>query len=168
MKVLFFTSSFCDLNHKEFSKDASGFGYMVRDIMVSMSSKCEVYCITHQITKGYTLNPNINVLKHDKKDVLLSCRISDLFKAIAMFCKARGSLKTRLRNGYYYVNLGSIKKAIDNIKPDIVHIQGLSAGYKPIVELCEKMKIPYLVTLHGLIGLGEVNIKNVPLIERQY
>ena len=168
MKVLIFTASFCDLNYKEFSKDTSGFGYMVRDIMISLTPLCEVDCITHQITQGYRLGGVVNVLKHTKKDVFLSCRITDVFKAIGVFFRVKEGVKSRLRNGYYYINSGSVKKTIKKVKPDIVHIHGLSLGYKPIVELCEKMKVPYVVTLHGIIGLGDVNIKANSYVDREY
>lgn len=168
MKVLFFTASFCDLNHKEFSKDTSGFGYMVKDIMISMADICEAYCATHQVTNGYLLRGGVTILRNTKKDIFLSCRIIDIFKAVAVFFKVKENIRSRLRNGYYYINSGSFKRAIKKVKPDIIHIHGLSMQYKPIIELCEKMKIPYVTTLHGIIGLGDVNIKNVAYIDRWY
>jgi len=51
-------------------------------------------------------------------------------------------------------NNGIIKEFIEGIKPDIIHFHGVVIEYLPLFVLADKMKIPYIVTLHGLNSLN--------------
>ena len=56
---------------------------------------------------------------------------------------------------YYALNAGSIRKTLKQINPDLVHVHGIGSQIKSYFEACEEEEVPYIVTLHGLIGLDK-------------
>ena len=64
-------------------------------------------------------------------------------------------MKSRLRYACYCINKGEFRNAIHRLKPDIVHIHGIGLTTKVFIEVCEEINIPYIVTLHGLIGMND-------------
>ena len=164
MKVVFFAPYIYDKNHPEFCRTASGFGYMVNDILNGVSHFQDIYLVTHQFTGGY--KENYTVCKHTKWDVIKNMHISDFIKGIWHMLFTPAPWRLRLRYLYYYLDSGSIRKCIEKIKPDLVHIHGLTYQTKPILEICDKCHIKYLLTLHGLNGLEKSVI--LPLKEKKY
>lgn len=164
MRVLFFAPYIYDKRHIEFSRTPSGFGYMVKDILCEIIKYNEGFLITHQFTQGYI--DQYQVLKHTKLDTLLNVKLWDICKGIKHMIFAQAPWANRVRYAYYYINSGSVKKCIDSIKPDMIHIHGLTLQTKPIIEMCEKYDYPYIVTLHGLIGLDDST--NAPQADKEY
>ncbi len=164
MKILFFAPYIYDLNHKEFTRTSSGFGYMVNDILKEVSKLQETYLLTHQFTKGYT--ESYIACKHTKFDFIKHIRIKDFYYGLKLFFSFNTPFKNRIRYIYYYLNRGSVEFCFKKINPDIIHIHGLTFQTKPIIELCKKQGYKYIVTLHGLNGLNESI--NLPQIEKDY
>jgi glycosyltransferase involved in cell wall biosynthesis len=135
----------------EFTRNKTGFGMMVREVYQSISEEEEVYLISHVLTAGHEKS----VLKHTISDVLLSAKLSDWRQGILWACKFNQPIKGRIQYFYYCLNKGFVRKTIKTMKPDIVHIHGLSQSTKTYMEVCEELHVPYVVTLHGLIGLND-------------
>lgn len=154
MKVLIATPYIFKKEWPEFTKNRTGFGLMVNDIFESVAENHETYLLSQVITKGHG-----NVLKHTWRDIFVNARLEDWGKAIRYFIEYKQGLRNRLKYSYYALNTGSIRKTIRTIKPDLVHIHGISMQIKPFIDVCKKENVPYIVTLHGLIGLDEsVNV----------
>lgn len=154
MKVLFFSPYIYDPNHSEFAVSASGFGYMVKDILSGVAKHEDVYLITHKFSKGY--KDGYTALRHTKISVLSGLSFHDIVRGIKILFTAKDSLSYKLRYAYYYFNTGAVRKAINEISPDVVHIHGLTLQTKPVIELCEELGCDYIVTLHGLIGVNDI------------
>ena len=150
MKVLIATTYIYKKEWPEFTRNRTGFGIMVNDIFESVSEEADTYLLSQVITKGHG-----NVLKHTWGDVFGSAKLKDWGKGIKCFFGYPQGLKGRIKYFYYALNSGSIRKAIRTIKPDVVHIQGIGAQIKPFIDVCEEEKVPYIVTLHGLIGFDD-------------
>ena len=150
MKVIIATTYIYKKEWPEFSRNRTGFGIMVNDIFESVSEGTETYLVSQVITKGHG-----KVLKHTWGDVFGSSRPKDWGKGFKYFFDYPNGIKGRIKYFYYALNSGSIRKSIRTIKPDVVHIQGIGVQVKPFIEVCEEEKVPYIVTLHGLIGLNE-------------
>ena len=150
MKVLIATTYIYKKEWPEFTRNRTGFGIMVNDIFESVSEEAETYLLSQVITEGHG-----KVLRHTWGDVLGSARPKDLGKGFQYFFGYQQGLKSRIKYFYYALNSGSIRKTIRTIKPDVVHIQGIGAQIKPFIDVCEDEKVPYIVTLHGLIGLDD-------------
>lgn len=150
MKVLIATTYIYKKEWPEFTRNRTGFGIMVNDIFESVSEETDTYLLSQVITQGHG-----KVLKHSWGDVFGSAKIKDWGKGFKYFFGYPQGIKGRVRYFYYGLNSGSIRKAIRSLKPDVVHIHGIGAQIKPFIEVCEDEKVPYIVTLHGLIGLDE-------------
>lgn len=164
MKVLFAVPYLYDPQHDEFCKTSSGYGYMVKDIIDEVSANDDVYVFTHQFTSGY--KEKFNVIKHTKNDVLKALRFKDICTGIEDAVKNSEGINTRLHYLYYQLNKGAFVKVIKGLKPDLVHIHGLTYQTKPFVEVCTEMQCKYMVTLHGLNGISESVI--LPNVEKKY
>lgn len=154
MKVLVLSNFIYDINQPEFNKNACGFGIMVNDIVNAIAENNDVYLLTRAFHSAKQVN-KYNLVAHSKSDFVKSITISNLFKAGIAFFLCREHLRMKLRYAYYNLDMGSVKKAIHEIKPDIVHVHGLSYSTKQYINLLRTLKIPFVVTLHGLIGLDE-------------
>lgn len=75
---------------------------------------------------------------------------------INWFFKVFGYLeKNSLKNLSYYLvtlyNLAHFERAIQTLKPDMIHINGLAIESLPLVEAAIKNEIPFTVTVHGTL-----------------
>ncbi len=153
MKVMFAAPYIYENKYKEFSKNSTGFGYMVRDILNDISETDDIFLVTHQFTCGH--KEKYIILKHTKGDVLRHFKIKDLFRGLYDSLTNHVDISIRLRYLYYFLDKGYFVQAVKDIQPDIVHIHGLTYQTKPYIEACEELRVPYLVTLHGLNGLND-------------
>ncbi len=150
MKVLIATPYIYKQDWPEFTRNRTGFGIMVNDIFESISKDLDVYLLSHVITEGHE-----KVLRHTWGNVFGGAKIKDWGKGFKYFFRYNQGIKGRIRYFYYALNSGSVRKTIKTINPDVVHIQGIGIQTKPFIDVCEEEGIPYIVTLHGLIGLDK-------------
>ena len=157
MKILYATTYIYDERWREFSRNKTGFGKMVNSIISSMNETENVMLVSHVITKGH----DDWILKRTLFDVFSSIRIKDILQGIRWFFRWKQGLKARVQYFYYCVGKGYFAKKIKEIEPDLVHIHGIGFATKVFIEVCEELSLPYLVTLHGLIGIdSSVNISS--------
>lgn len=164
MRVLVATPYFYDTKHKEFSSTSSGFGYMVKDILDAVADQNEVYVFTHQFSDGYF--EKFEVLRHKKSDVIKNIRFMDLISGVKDFMKIRGDFSTSLHYLYYQLDKGDFRRCIEKIRPDIVHIHGLTYQTRPFIEVCNELNQPFIITLHGLNGINDSVL--LPQVEKNY
>ena len=150
MKILIATTYIFRKEWPEFTRNRTGFGLMVNDIFESVSKEIDTYLLSQVITKGHG-----KVLKHTCCDVIKCARPKDWAKGLKYFFSYNQSLKGRAKYFYYALNSGTIRAAIRKIKPDVIHIHGIGAQIKPFIDTIEEEGVPYIVTLHGLIGLDD-------------
>ena len=159
MKVLTMANYLYDSRYPEFQRNKTGYGMMVSEIFKGVSNQTDSSFISHVLTCGHN-----QILKHTISDVIFSAKMADLNNAIKYSKQYGSNYKDRTRYFYYAVNEGYIRKVISQKKPDIVHIHGVGISLMPAISVCENNKIPYLVTLHGLIGLH--SSVNTPLHDK--
>lgn len=100
MKILFFAPYIYDLNHNEFTRTSSGFGYMVNDILKEVSKLQETYLLTHQFTKGY--KESYIACRHTKLDFIKHIQLRDVYCGLKFFFSSKVPFKNRIRYVYYY------------------------------------------------------------------
>ena len=156
MKIMIVAPYIFDNNIFEFTRNKTGFGKMVREIMISVGKLEDVELLTRVIISSKEANRvNYNVLPHTWKMIIKNATIKDWGMGINKFFSTHGGVKNRLRQGFYAIDNGYAREQIKRQKPDIVHIHGLGSITKGYIEVCEKLGIKYALTLHGLIGLDE-------------
>ncbi len=154
MVILFLSPSIYKSEISEFTRNKTGFGMMVREIIENVSSLDETYLLTHAIRKEGKMG-DVTIVSHTWKNIFLSISLKDFLTGIHHSLKFKQKFKDRLRYIYYYLNAGYIRKTIKKLNPDIVHIHGIKYSTKPYIDVCRELRMPFLVTLHGLIGLND-------------
>ena len=164
MKVMIIAPYIYDDNMIEFTKNKTGFGLMVQNIVSSVAELENVVILTRDITKGK--NEKIFKIHSNTCGQFFSnAKLKDWLIGIKAFFANGGTVKDKARHVFYEVDGGYVRKQIQKEKPDIVHIHGIGTITESYIRICEEMKVRYTVTLHGLIGLNDS--VSAPAYEKQ-
>ena len=164
MKVMIIAPYIYDDNMIEFTKNKTGFGLMVQNIVSSVAKLENVVLLTRVITKGKN-EKNFKILSHTWRQFFSNAKLKDWLIGIKAFFANGVTVKDRARHVFYEVDGGYVRKQIQMEKPDIVHIHGIGTITESYIRICEEMKVRYTVTLHGLIGLNDS--VSAPAYEKQ-
>lgn len=164
MKVMIIAPYIYDDNIIEFTKNKTGFGIMVQNIVSSVAELENVILLTRVITKGKN-EKNFKILSHTWGQFFSNAKLKDWLIGIKAFFANGVTVKDRARHVFYEVDGGYVRKQIQKEKPDIVHIHGIGTITESYIRICEEMKVRYTVTLHGLIGLNDS--VSAPAYEKQ-
>lgn len=164
MKVMIIAPYIYDDNIIEFTKNKTGFGIMVQNIVSSVAELENVILLTRVITKGKN-EKNFKILSHTWGQFFSNAKLKDWLIGIKAFFANGVTVKDKARHVFYEVDGGYVRKQIQKEKPDIVHIHGIGTITESYIRICEEMKVRYTVTLHGLIGLN--NSVSAPAYEKQ-
>lgn len=164
MKVMIIAPYIYDDNMIEFTKNKTGFGLMVQNIVSSVAELENVVLLTRVITKGKN-EKNFKILSHTWGQFFSYAKLKDWLIGIKAFFANGVTVKDRARHVFYEVDGGYVRKQIQMEKPDIVHIHGIGTITESYIRICEEMKVRYTVTLHGLIGLNDS--VSAPAYEKQ-
>lgn len=153
-----------DDNMIEFTKNKTGFGLMVQNIVSSVAELENVVLLTRVITKGKN-EKKFKILSHTWGQFFSNAKLKDWLIGIKAFFANGVTVKDKARHVFYEVDGGYVRKQIQKEKPDIVHIHGIGTITESYIRICEEMKVRYTVTLHGLIGLNDS--VSAPAYEKQ-
>lgn len=164
MKVMIIAPYIYDDNIIEFTKNKTGFGIMVQNIVSSVAELENVVLLTRVITKGKN-EKNFKILSHTWGQFFSNAKLKDWLIGIKAFFANGVTVKDKARHVFYEVDGGYVRKQIQKEKPDIVHIHGIGTITESYIRICEEIKVRYTVTLHGLIGLNDS--VSAPAYEKQ-
>ena len=164
MKVMIIAPYIYDDNIIEFTKNKTGFGIMVQNIVSSVAELENVVLLTRVITKEKN-EKNFKILSHTWGQFFSNGKLKDWLIGIKAFFANGVTVKDKARHVFYEVDGGYVRKQIQKEKPDIVHIHGIGTITESYIRICEEMKVRYTVTLHGLIGLNDS--VSAPAYEKQ-
>jgi len=154
LRVLILSKYIYEETKPEFTINKTGFGMMVKDIAESVSKLNNVGLLTRVITNGSELT-KYKIIRHTWKDVFKSFSIRFLSRGIIEGVTSGEDFRNKLKIIYFNIDSGYTKKIVEEFKPDIIHIHGIGESSKSYIDLCNDLNIPYVVTLHGLIGLDD-------------
>ncbi|MEM1484907.1 glycosyltransferase family 4 protein [Oscillospiraceae bacterium PP1C4] len=154
MRILVVAAYISDENVKEFCNPLTGYGYIIRDIANHLGETHDVYLLTRQLIHERQLD-NIHLVRHQLSDTIKNLRLRYVKPAIKSFFRCGGNLYNRFKNAYFFLNGSYLETVIQEIKPDIVHIHGAAYVELPCMLACTRLKVPYVITLHGLVGLNQ-------------
>lgn len=151
MKILFAVPYIYVPDFPEHSKNRAGFGIMVNDIATAVSKAGnEVAVMAHAFGPRRQIN-GFSILENSPWSNILHGRHKGILRRNKTLKTAKVSFKTRLREFYYYLNIGCFEHRIKAEKPDIVHIHGCHSVLSEMMDICKKYNVPFVVTLHGLL-----------------
>lgn len=152
MKILMVTTYLYRPDCPRMSRNRTGFGFMVNDIFDSVGKLEDVSVYT---TSVYTEGCEEGVLPHKISDVIRSARGEDWARGFRYFTRFGNGLKDKARYLAYGLDRGYFEQLIRDLRPDLVHVHSIGYATWGVIESCEKLGMPFLVTLHGLIGLDD-------------
>ncbi len=156
MKIMILAPYIYDKDMPEFSVNKTGLGIMVNDIVKSVAESEDVELLTRVITNAQKKHDGkYKLVSHTWKQIIMSANIGDWLMAIKKFLGTEGRLKDRLRQLFYCLDRGYVRKYIKMSEPDVVHIHGIGSITESYIEICKELQQKYIVTLHGLIGLDD-------------
>lgn len=140
----------------EFSRNMTGFGYMVYDISNSVGQKANVDLLASDSVGDAFQDNNVHFIRRKYIDIVLnifrcvSPRI--LFSLLRKYKLRKG---TALRLLYYWLISGYYSKVIKKGGYDIVHMHSCNLCNEFWIKVCERHKKKYLITLHALNSFSE-------------
>lgn len=151
MKILMIAPYVTINSRLEFSRNKTGFGYMVYDIAKSVGKlvKVDMLC-TDSRGDGFD-DETVTFLKRS-----LLLYIIHLAKSISisivihLYNRYRMQRGTVIRLFYYWMMTGYLSSLLKERKYDIVHIHGCGFDTELWMKVCDKCNQKYVVTLHGL------------------
>ncbi|MBR5315113.1 MAG: glycosyltransferase family 4 protein [Clostridia bacterium] len=155
MKVLILTPRIYEKSLKKFQKNKNGFTMMVSDIAKSLSSFDNVFVASYAFTKEERLSHSLIFVKRTVWQLLKTFSFRYLTKGLRAAVSIKAPLKLRLKYLYYTLSQPFFRSIIQQIRPDVVSIHGISYASEQFIQTCCELKIQYTVTLHGLLGLNE-------------
>lgn len=151
MKVLHFAGYVTIDDDKEFSKNASGYGYMVMEICKSFESKqIEIFILTQSNITNGKVHKNIKLLRRRWIDIFININLRDVLKGIYYLFSKKTELKKIPNIILYHISLGYFRKVIKNHDFDLIHFHGIGDYTCPMIDECYKNNFKFLVTLHGI------------------
>ena len=151
MKVLQFPAYTTIQADKEFSRSATGYGYMTFDIASSIArSGVEVDLLTQvNFTTGKKCG-QVNLLKHSWFNIISNFKLRFLFQSVNQIFRDHIRQKKMPNILLYYLNMGYFEKLVRKNRYDIIHIHGIGYYTIPIIKSCLRNQYSFVVTLHGL------------------
>lgn len=156
MKILMITPYVTINSRKEFTRNKTGFGYMVMDIARAVAKTEEVDVLATD-TRGETFeHEGVHFLSRSLMryvSAIFSClSLSALIKLRKEYWLANASL---IRLVYYWLMSGYLKRIIKKGNYDVVHIHGCSFSTELWLQVCKNCGQKYVVTLHGLNSFSD-------------
>jgi len=150
MKVLHYSEYISIDGDKAFSRNITGYGYMVVDIASYVAKEgIDVDLLTFSGITDAKKYKNVNILKKMWKDIILSINYKDLLIGIVNTFKTipKSDQKRMIMS---YIMFGLFQKVINQNRYDIIHFHGISPANDILMQYCLKNDIKFVVTLHGL------------------
>ena len=156
MKILFIAPYMTNNNVPLLSQCKAGFGYMVYDIAASVAEKQAVEALLFNYRYDRFMADHIGFVGSSwslfLKNITKCC---SPFMPIRLYAKYRMQLRTFVRLCYGWLISGYYKDVIQKGDYDVVHIHGCGFMNEYFIDICKKLKIPFVVTLHGLNSFSD-------------
>lgn len=140
----------------EFSRNKTGFGYMVYDIATSVGALADVEVLASDACYKAFEQEEVRFLGVSYGKILrnLFCcvPISVLF---SLFKKYKMPLGSAIRLVYYWLLSGYVSEVVSTTKYDIVHIHGCGFFTEIWMQVCHRLNQRYIVTLHGFNSFSD-------------
>jgi glycosyltransferase involved in cell wall biosynthesis len=148
VKVFTICNYVTDDDYEQFSRNKTGYGYVVGNIICGLSSIVETAVFTYSGNYNSFSYMGAEIRSNRFFDVLSKTRPLDVWRAIRFLCKQIKHKKEALRVVYSYLALGYLKRESKDF--DTIHVHGCTPNLIPFIKLAVESGKNTLVTLHGL------------------
>jgi glycosyltransferase involved in cell wall biosynthesis len=159
VKILHYSEYVSIDQDTSFTRNLTGYGYMVMDIATSTSIKnTSVDLLTYSGITDEKIYNNVRILQKTWFDIFFAIRLKHCLKALSIVLSRKASLNELVKIAYSYISIGLFQKIIFKNEYDIIHIHGISPTNLPIIEFLLEANIKFVVTLHGLNSFSSIVI----------
>ena len=154
MKILEVTTHVTIDDDSRFTRNRTGFGYMVYDIAkyIAKKEQVDLFCTTI-MTEGVSRD-KLRILRWNWYLLLSSFRFGNIISGLKFINKYPvPGLFLRFRILFFYLLNGYLSKIINDY--DVIHIHGCTPLTEVVLDVCRKIGKKCLVTLHGLNSIGD-------------
>ncbi len=163
LKVLTICNYLTDDDYLQFSRNKTGYGYVVSDIVSELSLVADVSVFTYSGRyKGFFYH-KARILGNRIVDIVLQLSAFDVFKGAIFYLKHFTYGREALRVFYSFLSCGYVKHEIKKV--DTIHVHGCTPNLIPFIKLSLNSGKRTLVTLHGLNSYS-LETKASPLIKK--
>ncbi len=161
MKILMITQYVTINTRPEFTKNRTGFGYMVYDIAKSVGTLDDVDVLCSDSRGGGFELEGVHYLERSFGLFLRNMhRCVPLRNLFSMWMRYRMTGGALIRMVYYWLMSGYLVALLEKRNYDIVHIHQGVFDTEFWMAACKKAQVPFVVTLHGLNSFSDtVNLE---------
>lgn len=156
MKVLFISPYMTNNAVPLLSQCKAGFGYMVYDIAESVAKKEQTDALLYNYRYDAFSIDNIHFVGSSFAKFI--CNIGESCSFLTPFClwrKYKMNPRTFIRLFYGWLISGYYYKVVAEGRYDVIHIHGCGMMNTYFIEICKKLNVPFVVTLHGLNSFSD-------------
>lgn len=159
MKALIITPYVTINDIPEFTRNQTGFGYMVYDIAKGIAVTEQVDVITtHHRFKEF-LRDGIRFVRNSLGLFFMYVfETSSLRIVLRLFKTYSIGLSEKIKLLYQWLATGYYYRLINTNNYDIIHIHGCTFADELWIDVCRRADKPFLVTLHGLNSFSETTM----------
>ncbi len=156
MRVLMITPYVTITSRPEFSRNKTGFGYMVMDIARAVGRLEQVYVLATETRGEEFEHDGVRFLRRSFRAYMYSMwRGLSPMKVLQLWRKYRMRRSTLLRLCYYWLMTGYLYQLLRREDYDIVHIHGCGFATELWLQVCRRVGQKFVVTLHGLNSFSD-------------
>ena len=156
MKILMITPYVTINSRPEFSRNKTGFGYMVMDIARSVAKLAQVEVLASDSRGDAFVKDSVYFLKRSFELIglnLIHCLSPRLI--YQLWCQYHMKRGTFIRLFYHWLLTGYYSQVIKTKHYDVVHIHGCNFATELWMQVCKRYGQKFVVTLHGLNSFSE-------------
>lgn len=150
MRILFIAPYITSEKHPAFLRNQTGFGYMVYDIAEYVGRTEHVELFAVNVIAPYTNMKGFVTVERNWFKFIRNFSIRSLVDAIKFIRKYKVPIKEKLRIIYQFEAISQAENIMKTF--DVVHIHGCSPITDAAIKACRRKKMPFAVTLHGLVS----------------
>lgn len=144
----------------------NGLAIMIKDIFDQVSLKCECYGYATNSFTDKNNDDRFKLLSSTKWDYVKTLCLSDFFWLIKEYKTSPRSFKELI---FIRTSRNIFLKYYNRVKPDIVNFHDLSEINFQLMDLCDQLSIPYVLTNHLYIGKkNKTYYKTLEIIENRF
>lgn len=150
MKILLIAPYITSDKHPSFLRNKTGFGMMVYDIAKHIGEYETVDLLAVNTFAPAIQMDGFKTIQQSPSSILRNFSISSFFDSFKFLRKYSVPMVDKLRIIYQHLSVGALSRIIRNY--DVVHIHGCGPITNATIKLCIRKKIPFCITLHGLVS----------------
>jgi len=154
LRVLSVANYATEDNVRVLSRNKTGYGYVVQDILAAMSKRYDVTFYSYSGNYAAFAFSGVRYLESRVVATLVrSPKLDATWSALKFIAETRSISREVLRVCYAYYARDYIKDYIS--RADIIHVHGCSPNLYPVWEMAKNSDKGVVVTLHGLNSFSE-------------